>query len=86
MKTLPFLVLRAWSVIRFQKKKKAQVSIQWRIQDLPGGEGASWRGGQPNFFRKLHETEEILARGRRASLVPPRSTTGIYMITSTVHH
>ena len=77
----------SWQVVTFlrfsQNKnswpinhKSCQLPLQWRIQDFPEG-GAPTLGGAPtyylpNFSRKLHENEEILAeRQGRASLAPP---------------
>ena len=50
---------------------------QWRIQDFSEEGALTPKGvGAPtyylaNFSRKLHENEEILGQGGRASLVPP---------------
>ena len=48
-----------------------QVLLQWRIQDFPGAPTYYFT----NFSPKLHENEEILDRGSRTSLAPPRSAT-----------
>ena len=55
--------------------------MQWRIQNFPE-EGAPTPRGAPtydfvNFFRKLHENEEILARPLRT---PLRSATEMWYI------
>ena len=55
---------------------------QWRIQDFPEEGTLTPKGGAPtyylaNFFRKLHENEEILGHGGGARPSrPPRSATG----------
>ena len=54
------------------------VYIFIKIEDFP--EGAPNSGDAnillTHFFSKLHENEEILAPGGRASIAPPRSATG----------
>ena len=49
--------------------------IQWRIKDFPEGVRQPLRGASTyyltNFFRKLHENEEILAQREGESPAPP---------------
>ena len=52
---------------------------------FPRGGGTNPKGGAPtyylaNFSRKLHENEEILGRGGRASLVPPLRSATVFIV------
>ena len=60
-----FLNLPTFSMLNWMDIPSTMESVQWRIQDFPGGGGANFQGGGykpiiwPNFYRKLHENERI---------------------------
>ena len=59
--------------INVRKIRIVMYRLQWRIQDFPGGGGASTPRGMPTYYltffsRKLHENEEIFTQ-RGAKLI-----------------